>query len=360
MPIEFRCTQCNRLLRTQDETAGKQAKCPECGTVLMIPAVGSPPASAGPPAGSEQPGATPPPPPGAGPASPFGSVDPPAPGAASPFGQGTSADADNPYASPADYTVGAQAAYTPARGPIVPTQIEMGGIFGSTWEIFKEKWGIALGILVVAVLINFGVNIFSTFIPVVGGIISSLFSIWLNIGVALGLLKIVRDEPAEIGDIFTGGPYFLRIFGGSLLFGFMILGAFAICFGPPMAALWFGLQGADESVMAFAAIGLALVCAIPVAVLSLMFGQFYYLIIDQDMGVMESLGRSKEVMVGNKLMVFLINLLAGLITMPIIIFTCGLGLLAAGPFLALLKVVVYMGVTGQRTVGEAGVESQMV
>src|SRR5688572_2786388 len=37
MPIEFRCTNCNKLLRTKDDTAGKQAKCPECGTVLQIP-----------------------------------------------------------------------------------------------------------------------------------------------------------------------------------------------------------------------------------------------------------------------------------------------------------------------------------
>ena len=41
MPIEFRCTLCNKLLRTKDDTAGKQAKCPDCGTVLMIPAASS-------------------------------------------------------------------------------------------------------------------------------------------------------------------------------------------------------------------------------------------------------------------------------------------------------------------------------
>ena len=54
MPIDFRCTQCGRLLRTGDETAGKQAKCPECGRVMPIPAVsgssagGAPSGAAGP------------------------------------------------------------------------------------------------------------------------------------------------------------------------------------------------------------------------------------------------------------------------------------------------------------------------
>ncbi len=40
MPIEFRCTQCGKLLRTGDDTAGKQAKCPACGTLLVIPEPG--------------------------------------------------------------------------------------------------------------------------------------------------------------------------------------------------------------------------------------------------------------------------------------------------------------------------------
>jgi phage FluMu protein Com len=38
MAIEFRCSQCNRLLRTGEDTAGKQAQCPECGAITTIPA----------------------------------------------------------------------------------------------------------------------------------------------------------------------------------------------------------------------------------------------------------------------------------------------------------------------------------
>jgi uncharacterized RDD family membrane protein YckC/phage FluMu protein Com len=37
MPIEFNCSQCNKQLRTPDETAGKKAKCPQCGAVTQIP-----------------------------------------------------------------------------------------------------------------------------------------------------------------------------------------------------------------------------------------------------------------------------------------------------------------------------------
>ena len=37
MAIEFRCGQCGRLLRTGDETAGRMAQCPVCGTQTPIP-----------------------------------------------------------------------------------------------------------------------------------------------------------------------------------------------------------------------------------------------------------------------------------------------------------------------------------
>jgi len=38
MPIEFRCTKCGKLLRTGDDAAGQQAKCPACGELMSVPA----------------------------------------------------------------------------------------------------------------------------------------------------------------------------------------------------------------------------------------------------------------------------------------------------------------------------------
>jgi hypothetical protein len=37
MSIEFSCSQCGKLLRVGDDAAGKQARCPSCGTVQGIP-----------------------------------------------------------------------------------------------------------------------------------------------------------------------------------------------------------------------------------------------------------------------------------------------------------------------------------
>jgi hypothetical protein len=81
MAIEFRCSECGKLLRTDDGTVGRQAQCPECGTVSTVP---------------DSTTASEPPP------SPFA----PSPGG-NPFGAPPVADAegaDNPYQSPTSPT----------------------------------------------------------------------------------------------------------------------------------------------------------------------------------------------------------------------------------------------------------------
>lgn len=53
--IEFRCHQCGKLLRSGGAFAGKQSKCPNCGTIVDIPAESSqPPVTPG--AAPDQPG----------------------------------------------------------------------------------------------------------------------------------------------------------------------------------------------------------------------------------------------------------------------------------------------------------------
>lgn len=39
MPIEFRCSSCNKLLRVPDGSEGKKAQCPDCQAILEIPVV---------------------------------------------------------------------------------------------------------------------------------------------------------------------------------------------------------------------------------------------------------------------------------------------------------------------------------
>jgi hypothetical protein len=42
MPVEFQCRECGRQLRVPDETVGRKARCPECGTIQEVVAGSSP------------------------------------------------------------------------------------------------------------------------------------------------------------------------------------------------------------------------------------------------------------------------------------------------------------------------------
>lgn len=42
MPIEFRCVQCGKLLRTGDGSEGRQAQCPACETLNTVPTTPEP------------------------------------------------------------------------------------------------------------------------------------------------------------------------------------------------------------------------------------------------------------------------------------------------------------------------------
>ena len=308
MPIEFRCNQCGRLLRTGDETAGRQAKCPECGGLTAVPEPGASPPEAG---GGE---------------SPFG--------AGSPFGPppGSVPYDENPYASPGEYAAPQLAV---ASGAIAPTIIDFGDVFGRTWTIFKQHWPICMGVFVLAQVVSQG---FGFVVGAVAGVIgvasrdpvvmdvaswtaqiaSWLFSTWIGIGQAIFFLKTARGQPAGIGDIFNGGPYFITTVAAGILF-----------------ALASGVG--------------YLLCVIPGVIIALMFSQYFYLIIDRNVGIIESLSLSAQITRGNKATIFAVLLVATLVGVLVILFTCLIGTLAVGPYWALLMAVVYLAITGQPT-----------
>jgi hypothetical protein len=312
MAIEFRCTQCDRLLRTGEGTAGKQAKCPECGAIVTVPDAGAAP-----------PGEAPPPPPGATSGSPFIPSGP----------KPVAFDPENPYAAPAEYAPAA-GGYVPPPGAFAPAIIDFSDVFSRTWAIFKVQWGMCLVVLIIVWAISFAVNMVVWFgvqiigmaahdqavavmFSLLGEVISTLFGIWIGIGQALYFLKVARGQRAEVSDIFAGGPYFLSVLGATILFALIYL------------------------------VGLVL-CIVPGVIFALMFSQYYYLILDRNVGIMDSLGISKEITTGNKLTLFAIGVVSVLLAFAGLL-ACCVGLLAVVPFLSLLAPVTYLAMTGQRT-----------
>ncbi len=287
MAIEFRCPQCGKLLRTGDDTAGRQAKCPECGAVSTIPSAGGTP------------------------------------------GIENLADSGNPYQSPSPF-VSQSPEHVP--GEITPQILDLSDVFSRTWSIFKEQWGNCVAawlmIFVISTVISYALSFGGLmsgrimFGPrlaqvgqVVGQIAGQLISIWLGIGVAIYFLKVARGQAADYSDLFNGGPHFLRIVLASLLF-FVIFYA--------------GL----------------LLCIVPGVILALMFSQFYYLVLDRQMPILDAFSMSKDLTNGNKLTLFLIWLtMMGICIVALI--PCGLGLIVAAPFFCLMFPMIYLTITGQ-------------
>ncbi len=306
MAIEFRCTQCSRLLRTGDDTAGKEARCPACGAVVSIPAAA--------------PGSLPPPPG----ASPFGGV-----GVQHSF----PADSANPYQSPRSFSV------VGASG-----KLDFGNIFTRAWTLFKMDWGTCLAAAVIVWALNFGVSMVAGFVPFVGFIVSLLFGVWIEVGLAMFFLKKARGQAVEINEVFKGGPYFGKVLAVSILVGLGVLAIFVVCLLPAGIAAFVS----EEVAIALAVIGL-IVAVVLIWYVMLVVSQFKYLIIDRNTGIVESLQLSRSLMEGNKLTLFLIQLVSGVIAVMATLMTCGLGGLIVATYFAMMEAAIYLTITNQPT-----------
>ena len=308
MPIEFRCTQCNRLLRTEDGTEGKEARCPGCGAVVRIPT------------GAERPFARP--------------------------AESSEATA-NPYQPPSMAAILSDETQVP--GEFRPTPITVEGVLSRTWQIFKaralECIAIVIGFYVLSALLMlpiivvfFGVGVAVTpahgrqpQIPPIWAIavfvllflIVWLVAMWLMLGMQRMMLRVARGQNARVSDMWGIGYALLPSIGAMLL---------------TQIAIFAGL----------------LLCIVPGIIVGIMLSQSILLIIDRRVGVIDSLRLSIQATAGNKVTLLVLWLLMMLIMPAINLFTCGLGTIVAVPFQMLLLVVAYLMMTGQSTASGTG------
>ncbi len=310
MTIEFRCSNCNKLLRTPDGTSGKQAKCPQCGAISTIPAASTEP--------SHSAQAMPPRDPDFGAASAARS----------------SATADeaqrNPYQAP---TVD-QPLVAPGPTAFQPTHIELGEVLTNTWEIYKANLGMCIvGPLLTnvcasvaggftsalltplansrneAVVAAAGLTMFAAFVAIMA---------YFYLGLTKYMLTIARGQPAQIGDLFSAGPL-LPV--GAAVFTLLSLGTFA---------------------------GMMLLF-VPGVIFMLFFNLAPFVLVERKAGVLDCFRLSAAAMQGNKLTAFVLMLVIGFIAMPVVVLTCGLGGIFTAPFFWLAYAVVYLTASGQPT-----------
>lgn len=311
---------CGLHLRVADEDAGKDAKCPECGTVQPV---------------RESSG----------------------PGRRADAARDTVPESDNPFRSPSGLESGD--ILVQADRPdmlLTPTTVHVGDVLRYSWGVFRRNLGLCvlfsvtmLGMLLGLELIIFGVlgglvlfdaltadfNTLMLAMPVVlvASFIVLLGVTWIQCGQALFMVRVARGEEARLWDLFSGGPFVLRGIGLVLLTGSLLLALFWLVAAPFVAADLdpFGLAVGNMVVY--------------LASLSLMLA--LYFLVDQDQGVVESLRSSVIFMRGNKRAAFLMHLAVGFGCMGFALVTCFLGSVFVLPFALLVLAVFYVAATGQ-------------
>lgn len=212
---------------------------------------------------------------------------------------------------------------------IVPTRIDMGDVMNEAFRIFKSEMGLLVGVNLFVIVIsavlgqvvkNMNPPLVQNFevLGIVAGVVLQLsvnvVDMFLGIGQTILVLNVVIGRKASFSDVFSGGPYFWRILGGSIIFGLMV--------------------------------GIGMVFLIvPGIILALMFGQFYNLIVDRDMGLMQSLEVTRQLTAGNKgtlLVLALVSIGIGILG----VFACVIGVLFAIPYIQVMGIVAYRRMAG--------------
>jgi phage FluMu protein Com len=329
--IEFSCPNCQKVLKTSDEKAGVQAKCPGCGEVVNVPLATAEPA-----------------------------------GDIATFDSGADETPDEMQTCPmcgqqikaaavkcryCGETVGVLPGEV-GRREIVPTTIEVGDIVSRSWEFYKKEFGLCLGscliFFVVLMVANFAMSIVFGVLqfgamaavggmnPGAGGggggmppemigilvvftalrmVAQMLIQVYLQLGLTMFLLRLIRGERPEITDIFRGGRFLWRGLGANILMTLMVLLGF-----------------------------LALI--IPGIIVALMLSPFMYYLVDQNCGAIDSLKGAARITKGNLLAQFVLGLVGAGIMLLGILALC-IGSIFAMPLIMVMQSFVYLGMAGQ-------------
>jgi hypothetical protein len=243
-----------------------------------------------------------------------------------------------------------RAAERSAEGPLVAPDVPftVGDLLNWTWAIYQARYSACLAVYWGAVALNW--LILTTLNNTVREPASSLFleflfflgrvivPVWLLIGQNRGLLKIARQEPIALEELFRGGRYLLTTLLATLL-------VVAVASPPSLMVYWlaqnvlleFPSHSLSLNLISLGGIGLGLALIFAVFV---RLGQFSYVVFDRDAGVWNSLLGSWRMTRGQVATVFLIYLLYVTINFAGLLAFC-VGLVFTLPLTSLLLVVTY-------------------
>jgi uncharacterized membrane protein len=240
----------------------------------------------------------------------------------------------NPYAAPkaavADETVVLNADFVPG-GQSVPAGHGWAWI-AEAWDLFKRQPGMWIGIIVLLFVIMVG----AALIPIVGGLLLSLFGPVFAAGIAIGCKSLESGGELQIGHLFAG---FRERTGTLIGVGAVYLAASLLVMlvvGLIMGVGMFTMMGADPQAMEAMGMTMVLAMLVMMALLLPVFMAVWLaapLVVFHDHGVADAMKGSFTGCLKNLLpfllygvVLFVLSIVA---TIPI-----GLGWLVLGPVLA--------------------------
>lgn len=262
----------------------------------------------------------------------------------------------NPYAPPdVDFSRGPVKKPGAGTGPAEPFSASL--VIGRTWEIYKARLGIVLSVVLGAIGVNWvyqyigtemerTVDLEST-MGILGQIAfltaGTVLQIWLTCGQTIALLKVAKGEHAIFGDLFQGGPYFLRYLGATLIYLLGFGAILGVCLAPAgLIHLANGGEGMLATMVALVVGGLFSVVFL--IYYSVRLSQYPYVVIDRDAGAWEAIRESIELTRSDVFELTGLMFIGGVIAMSGIL-ACGVGVFFTVPLSMLLFACTYVALT---------------
>jgi hypothetical protein len=213
--------------------------------------------------------------------------------------------AESPYATP-------QASFDQPRPVLGGGEYTIGEIVGIAWNGFTARIGIALGTAALFLFIQ-GVG---SNVPILNLIYTIAVSFPLQAGSVLIAIKLAdaglgRNPTIEVGDLFTG----FSKYGSTMGAGWLIVAVLGVPAGILSAAvIGIGAAVGRDAGQIIMVAGIAVIM-VPVVYVALRLMFVFMLIMDQNMGAVESIKQSWALTHGHVLNLFVIGLLAGAVTL---------------------------------------------
>ncbi len=217
-------------------------------------------------------------------------------------------------------------------------------VLGSAWESLKQHAAVLVGACVVADVVGSLPELVApmlvrghtlepettalTVVELCGSLLGFLIATTLGAGVTRIALDAADGDSPEFSSLWGELPRAPAFVGAALL----LVAASSLPFAAAVIAVMLGMP---------TVVGL-IIAIVGFAVCHLGFSLAPFYVIDQRVGPVEAMGASWRATRGHKFGLFSLAVLLALLAVPVVIFTCGLGLLVYVPFMALVYADVYL------------------